>query len=183
MDGCLQEGLLKVEAAYNASLGEASKSLPALVDRLMFVAPDVVSFACLPCLCFYFGRRVLASPTAWMSSRCTACKLAGRCVVGVFVACPRPEHAGRRLGSHALSFAEARDRSDGHEVTTKINLLATRSPDRAIETKIAALERKRSKDEAALFLEARGHLIYVRPMKLKISLALALHAFACCVVW
>ena len=51
--GCLQEGLLKVEAAYNASLGEASKSLPALVDRLMCVAPDVASFPCLPCLCFY----------------------------------------------------------------------------------------------------------------------------------
>lgn len=165
MHGCLQEGLLKAEAAYNASLGEASKSLPALVDRLMRVAPDVVSFACLPYLCFYFGRRVLAKPTAWISSRCTACELAGRCVIEVFVACFRAEHAGRRLGSQALSFAEARD----HEVTTKINLLATRSPDRAVGTKIAALERKRSKDEAALFLEARGHLIYFRPMKFKIS--------------
>ena len=111
--GCLQEGLLKAEAAYNASLGEASKSLPALVDRLMRVAPDVVSFACLPYLCFYFGRRVLAKPTAWISSRCTACELAGRCVIEVFVACFRAEHAGRRLGSQALSFAEARD----HEVT------------------------------------------------------------------
>ena len=169
MHGCLQEGLLKVEAAYNASLSEASKSLPALVDRLMRVASDVVSFACLPCLCLYFGRRVLAKPTAWISSRCTACELAGRCVIEMFVACPRAEHAGRRLGSQALSFAEARDRSDGHEVTTKINLLATRSPDRAVETKIAALERKRSKDEAALFLEARGHLMYSRPMKFKIS--------------
>ena len=57
--------------------------------------------------------------------------------------CPRPEQAGRKLGSEALSFAEARDSSDGHEVTTKINLLATRSPDRAVGTKIAALERKR----------------------------------------
>ena len=97
--------------------------------------------------------------------------------------CPRPEQAGRKLGSEALSFAEARDSSDGHEVTTKINLLATRSPDRAVETKIEALERKRSKDEAALFLEARRHLINLRPMKFKISLALASHAFACCVVW
>jgi len=36
------DGLLNIEAAYNASLGEASKSLPALVDRLMhvFVKPS-----------------------------------------------------------------------------------------------------------------------------------------------
>jgi hypothetical protein len=179
--GCLQEGLLRAEAAYNASLGEASKSLPALVDRLMFVASGVARVACLPWLCIYFGRRVLATPAAWISSRCTACLLAGCWVVRVSVACPRPEHAGRSLGSQALSFYEARDRSGGHEVATRINLLAARSPDAAVEIKIDALERKRSKDEAAIFLEARGHLISFRSMSSR--LALALHAFACCVFW
>lgn len=110
------EGLLKVEAAYNASLAAASKSLPALVDRLM---------------------RVFAKPAAWISNR---------------------ERHQAGFGAQAMSFYEMRGKSGGHEVAARISLLAARSLDGSIEQQIEAVERKRSKDEASLFLEAQDEM-------------------------
>lgn len=107
------EELLKVERAYNVSLVEAGKKLPALVDRLM---------------------RVFVKPGAWIATR-----------------------HGVPLKSRAASFHEAHG-SGGHEITTRINLLPVVSADASLERSIQKLERKRSRDERALFMEAEDEM-------------------------
>jgi hypothetical protein len=57
-------------------------------------------------------------------------------------------------GAPATSFRESHGEPGGHELTVKINLLPAASPDAAFESKIKAIEGKRSRGEADIFRQA-----------------------------
>ena len=62
-------------------------------------------------------------------------------VRGVFISQPRK----------ATSFREAHGEPGGHELTARINLLPATSPDASLESRIKAIENKRTRDEGNIF--------------------------------
>lgn len=58
----------------------------------------------------------------------------------------------------ALSFNEVRDKPGGHELTARINVLPTSSPDPSLERKVQEIEDKRTRDEGKLFQQALSEM-------------------------
>jgi len=123
------EEMLQVEAAYNTTLAEAAETLAALVDRLM---------------------HVFAKPEAWISTRPHVGDTLGAAKLSTSSP-SRPEYQG-------LSFRESRGASAGHEMATRINLLPMVGPSALLQQSIEALERKRSNEERALYVEAKDEM-------------------------
>jgi len=123
------EEMLQVEAAYNSALAEAANSLAALVDRIM---------------------HVFAKPEAWISTQPHAGDARGAAKLST--------SSPSRLKHKGLSFHESRGTSAGHEMTARINLLPMAGPNEVLQPRIEALERKRSNEERALYVEAKDEM-------------------------
>lgn len=60
----------------------------------------------------------------------------------------------RDNGARVTSFREAHGEPGGHELTARINLLPAASPDASLESKIQAIEARRSRHEGDIFRQA-----------------------------